>query len=71
MKKVYYKGQPYDYESIDLMGKRLFVLYKDKELMHYVKEDELDIRSRVSFILDAYYGTSRTPVQTRSYSESL
>jgi hypothetical protein len=68
MKKVYYKGQPYDYETIDMMGERLFVLYQNKELMHYVKEDELDIRSRVSFILDAYYSAPKPSQKTEVLS---
>jgi hypothetical protein len=55
MEKVYYRGQPYSFEVIELMGERLFVLYKEGQLSHYVREDELDIRSRVSMILDAYY----------------
>ena len=44
MKKLYYRGQPYDYEVAELMGKRFFVLYQNGEVVQYVKEDELDIR---------------------------
>lgn len=55
MKKLYYRGHAYDFEIAELMGNRFFVLYKDNEVVQYVKEDELDIRSRVSMILDAYY----------------
>lgn len=56
MKEVYYKGQPYRYEMVTLAGNRLFVLYREEgELMHYVREDELDMRTRVSLILQDYY----------------
>jgi hypothetical protein len=64
MKKLYYRGQPFDFEVSELMGKRYFVLYKDGEVVQYVKEDELDIRSRVSMILDEYYKIPHSPVQT-------
>lgn len=64
MKKLYYRGQPYDFEVSELMGKRYFVLYKDGKVVQYVKEDELDIRSRVSMILDEYYQISQTSVPT-------
>lgn len=55
MKEVYYKGQPYEYQLVELKGKRQFNLYKDGVLMHAVDQSELDIKSIVSFILDAYY----------------
>ena len=63
MKKLYYRGQAYDFEISELMGKRYFVLYKNGEVVQYVKEDELDIRSRVSMILDAYYTIPQSSVQ--------
>lgn len=63
MKKLYYRGQAYDFEISELMGKRYFVLYKNGEVVQYVKEDELDIRSRVSMILDAYYNIPQSSVQ--------
>ena len=68
MKKLYYRGQPYDYEVAELMGKRFFVLYQNGEVVQYVKEDELDIRSRVSMILDDYYRTPKNPVQSNILS---
>jgi hypothetical protein len=68
MKKLYYRGQPYDYEVSELMGKRFFVLYKNGEVVQYVKEDELDIRSRVSMILDAYYSVPQSSVQSNVLS---
>jgi hypothetical protein len=60
MKKLYYRGQAFDYEIAELMGKRFFVLYKNGEVVQYVKEDEVDIRSRVSMILDDYYKTPQS-----------
>lgn len=64
MNKVYYRGQPYDYEVVDLNGKRLFVLFNDGQLVQYIKEEELDIRSRVSLILDAYYNKVNDSIST-------
>lgn len=64
MKKLYYRGQAYDYEVSELMGKRFFVLYKNGEVVQYVKEDEVDIRSRVSMILDAYYSVPQHSLQS-------
>ena len=64
MKKLYYRGQAYDFEISELMGKRFFVLYKNGEVVEYVKEDELDIRSRVSMILDAYYNVPQSSVRS-------
>lgn len=56
MKKVFYKGQPYEYRTTgDTVGKRQFVLYKNGVLTHFVQEEDLDKRSVVSMILDAYY----------------
>ena len=68
MKKLYYRGQPYDYEVAELMGTRFFVLYQNGEVVQYVKEDELDIRSRVSMILDDYYRTPKNPVRSNVLS---
>ena len=68
MKKLYYRGQPYDFEVAELMGKRFFVLYKNGEVVQYVKEDELDIRSRVSMILDAYYSVPQSSVHSNVLS---
>ena len=68
MKKLYYPGQPYDFEIAELMGKRFFVLYKNGEVVQYVKEDELDIRSRVSMILDEYYNVPQYNVHNHVLS---
>ena len=68
MKKLYYRGHPYDFEVSELMGKRFFVLYKQGEVVQYVKEDDVDIRSRVSLILDDYYRVPGSSVQSNVLS---
>jgi hypothetical protein len=55
MKEVYYKGQAYEYQTLELSGKRQFQLFKNGVLFHSVDQSELDIRSLVSLILDSYY----------------
>lgn len=55
MKEVYYKGKPYEFKVIDLKGKRQFQLYENGTLKHSVAENELDVKTIVSLILDAYY----------------
>jgi hypothetical protein len=63
MKEVYYKGLPYQFEVLDVSGKRQFQLYKDGVLVHSVEQSELDIKSIVSLILDSYYRNTPTRVQ--------
>jgi hypothetical protein len=56
MKRVYFRGQPYEYRiQGDVIGKRQFALYKNGVLTHFVQEEDLDKRSLVSMVLDAYY----------------
>ncbi|MBT1703352.1 myotubularin family protein [Chryseosolibacter indicus] len=57
MKEVYYKGQPYQYQVLELTGKRLFQLFQDGKPVHTIEQSELDIKSIVSLILDSYYRT--------------
>ena len=64
MKEVYYKGQPYQYEIVDLTGKRQFQLFKDGMLVHSVEQSELDIKSIVSLILDSYYQNAKPRVHS-------
>lgn len=64
MKEVYYKGKPYQYEVIELNGKRQFHLYENGSLRHSVEENELDVRTLVSLILDAYYKNVVTASKT-------
>ncbi len=60
MKEVYYKGKPYQHAVVEVNGKRLFHLFEDGDLKHTVEENELDVRTIVSLILDAYYKNVRT-----------
>jgi hypothetical protein len=64
MKEVYYKGNPYQYKVMDLNGKRQFNLYENGVLKHSVEENELDVRTIVSLILDAYYKNVKTASKT-------
>jgi hypothetical protein len=59
MKEVYYKGKAYAYKTIDLKGKRQYQLFENDTLVHSVEENELDIKSVVSMILDSYYRNIR------------
>ena len=68
MKKVYYKGVAYDYKAVDIGGKRQYSLYEDDHLVHFVEEEELDKKSMVTMILDAYYKTVGT---SSAYESSL
>jgi hypothetical protein len=68
MKEVFYKGQPYQYQIVELKGKRQFQLYREGVLTHSVEQCELDIKSIVSLILDSYYRTTQQHVQTSSLS---
>jgi hypothetical protein len=65
MKEVYYKGQPYQYQIIELGGKRHFQLYKNGVMEHLVEQSDLDIKSIVSLILDAYYKNTQPKVQSQ------
>ncbi len=61
-KEVYYKGQPYQYEIIEVGGRRHFKLYEKGELKHSVEQGDLDIKSIVTFILDSYYRSAPAKV---------
>jgi hypothetical protein len=60
MKRIFYKGVPYESLIVDLEGTRKYALYQNDQFMHFIDEDELDKKSRVSIILDAYYETIRS-----------
>jgi hypothetical protein len=64
MKQVYYKGEPYDYKTAEINGKRHFQLFREGKMMYSVEQCELDIKSIVSFILDAYYRNAPAAMQT-------
>ena len=55
MKKVYYKGHPYEFQVRNTKGERLFALYQDGALIREVAQSDLDIKSVVSLILEEYY----------------
>jgi hypothetical protein len=56
MKKVYYKGNPYEFQTIEThSGRRQFQLFQNNALVHFVEESELDKKTQVSMILNAYY----------------
>jgi len=64
MNQVYYRGNAYNYEKIELNGTCVFALFRDGQLVQYAQEEELDIRSRVSLILDAYYTGKHSSIST-------
>jgi hypothetical protein len=66
MKQVFYKGQPYDFQVIDMKGKRQYQLFQNDTLMYSVDQSELDIKSIVSLILEAYYQSSRKQMQANT-----
>ena len=66
MKQVYYKGQPYDFKVSEVAGKRQFQLFKDGVHMYSVEQSELDIRSIVTLILDAYYQNTQSRVTNQA-----
>jgi hypothetical protein len=57
MKKVYYKGKPYRAKVLRATaGERQFSLYnQDGLLMHFVAESQLDKKSILGNIFQAYY----------------
>jgi hypothetical protein len=59
MNKLYYRGKAYDFRQNTLADGRVFTLLNEGQPVCNVREEELDIRSRVSLILDAYYTTVR------------
>jgi hypothetical protein len=66
MKEVFYKGHPYEYKIVNVMGKRQFQLFKEGVLQHTVEQCELDIKSIVTLILDAYYRNAQNRAQAQA-----
>ncbi len=64
MKEVYYKGQAYSYKVLTVNGKRHFQLLENGILRYTVEENELDVKSIVSMILDSYYRNIRSSQKT-------
>jgi hypothetical protein len=69
MKQVFYKGQPYDYTVVDQQGKRQFQLFTEGNLAYTVEQSELDIKSIVSLILDAYHRNTQARVQSSQVAQ--
>lgn len=66
MKEVFYKGEPYQFEVMEVQGKRVFQLYRDGVMKHAVEQSELDIKSIVSLILDSYYRNTQPNIQRKA-----
>ena len=64
MKEVYYKGKGYAYQLTDSKGKRQYQLIENGSVVKTVEENELDIRSIVSLILDSYYKNVKPSVRS-------
>lgn len=64
MKEVYYKGKAYAYKLVDGKGKRQYQLFENGSVVNTVEENELDIRSIVSLILDSYYKNVKPAVRS-------
>jgi hypothetical protein len=60
MKKIFYKGVPYESLEVAMDGKKKFALYQNNQFIHFIDVDDLDSRSRVSLILDDYYEAVRS-----------
>ncbi|RAW00123.1 hypothetical protein [Pseudochryseolinea flava] len=60
MKRIFYKGIPYESLEVAMDGKKKFALYENNQFIHFVDVEEIDNRSRVSLILDDYYETVRS-----------
>jgi hypothetical protein len=60
MKEVFYKGTPYQFKVVNQGGRREFQLIENGVVKHTVEENELDVKSIVSLILDAYYRNVKT-----------
>jgi hypothetical protein len=64
MKKIYYKGVPYEYKAVDIGEKRQYSLYENGILMHFVEEEELDKKSLVTMALESYYNSLKAAYKT-------
>ena len=59
MRRIFYKGIPYESLEVAMDGKKKFALYQDNQFVHFLDVEEIDNRSRVSLILDDYYESMR------------
>lgn len=51
IKRVFYKGKPYEYQASEEKGNKYFSLYKRGILVHFVGEQELDKRWPLTIML--------------------
>jgi hypothetical protein len=61
-RKVYFRGQAFDYRAVDIAGRLHYILYLNGIVEHVIPREELDQRSLVSQILDRYYSAPRASV---------
>lgn len=56
MKKVYYRGKSFPCKVLgNVPGQRLYMLYKNGVLTHFVEEGQIEKRSLLKTIFDFYY----------------
>ena len=67
MRRIFYKGIPYESLEVALDGKKKFALYQNNEVVHFVDMEEIDNRSRVSLILDDYYESMKSAEKMLSF----
>ena len=67
MRRIFYKGIPYESLEVALDGKKKFALYQNNEFVHFVDMEEIDNRSRVSLILDDYYESMKSADKMLSF----
>ena len=61
-RKVFFRGQAFDYRAVDIAGRLHYILYSNGIVEHVIPREELDQRSLVSQLLDRYYSTPRASV---------
>jgi hypothetical protein len=59
-RRVYFKGDAYDYRAVDIVGRLHYILYQNGIVQHVLPQEELDKGSMVSLILERYYNTPRS-----------
>lgn len=67
MRRIFYKGIPYDSLEVDMDGRKKFALYQNNKFVHFVDMEEIDNRSRVSLILDDYYESMKSADKMLSF----
>lgn len=67
MRRIFYKGIPYESLEVAMDGKKKFALYQNNEFVHFLDMEEIDNRSRVSLILDDYYASVKSSEKMLSF----